>query len=105
MVNGERAMNTYQVLIERIKNQVCKSRRQRRMWRKLLSKQVSCAINAASSISTSSIITNGLLPPSSSETFFKLESAAALAIMRPTSVDPVNATFRISGCELKANEC
>lgn len=44
----------------------------------------SCAILAASPISTSSIIINGLFPPSSNETFFKFESAAAFAMIRPT---------------------
>lgn len=39
-----------------------------------------------------------LLPPSSSETFFKLDLAAFSAIKRPTSVEPVNATLRMSGC-------
>lgn len=42
------------------------------------------------------------VPPNSNETFFKFESAAAFAMMRPTSVEPVKATFRISGCELIA---
>lgn len=36
------------------------------------------------------------LPPSSRDTFFKFESAAAFAMIRPTSVEPVNATFRTS---------
>lgn len=42
------------------------------------------------------------IPPNSSETFFKFESAAAFAMMRPTSVEPVNATFRTSGCSVIA---
>jgi len=39
----------------------------------------------------------GLLPPSSNVTFFKFDSAAALRILRPVSVLPVNATFPIKG--------
>ncbi len=43
----------------------------------------------------------GALPPSSSETFVKL-SAAAFAIIFPTSVEPVKATLSMSGCEASA---
>src|SRR5689334_16641501 len=39
----------------------------------------------------------GDLPPSSSETFFRLP-AAACTISLPTSVEPVNATLSTSGC-------
>jgi hypothetical protein len=38
----------------------------------------------------------GLLPPSSSESFLP-EPAVALRMMRPTSVDPVNAILSTSG--------
>lgn len=41
-------------------------------------------------------------PPSSSETFFKLDLAACSAINRPTSVEPVNAILRTSGCVTSA---
>lgn len=41
-------------------------------------------------------------PPSSSETFFRFDLAAFSAINRPTSVDPVNATFRTSRCVTSA---
>lgn len=47
-------------------------------------------------------MTSGLLPPSSSETFFKLDFAAVSAIKRPISVEPVNATLRTSGCATSA---
>ena len=43
----------------------------------------------------------GDLPPSSSETFFRLP-AAAWTISLPTSVDPVKATLSTSGCAAKA---
>lgn len=33
-------------------------------------------------------IASFVIPPNSNETFFKFESAAAFAIIRPTSVDP-----------------
>lgn len=86
-----------------------------------LAKIAACAISTASSKSASSITTNGLFPamdlnhivqsnsmkknktmcviepPSSSETFFKFDLAACSAIKRPTSVEPVNATLRMSG--------
>lgn len=48
---------------------------------------------------TSSKTTNGDFPPSSSETFFKFDFAAASMINFPTSVDPVNATLRMSWWE------
>uniref|UniRef100_A0A2M4C8V4 Putative secreted protein n=1 Tax=Anopheles marajoara TaxID=58244 RepID=A0A2M4C8V4_9DIPT len=60
------------------------------------------AILAASSTLASSQITSGLLPPSSSDTFFRLLVAAAAMMILPTSTDPVNATLRMSGCELIA---
>src|SRR5260370_350305 len=40
---------------------------------------------------------NGLLPPSSSDSFFP-EPAVALRMIRPTSVDPVKAILSMSGC-------
>ena len=43
----------------------------------------------------------GDLPPSSSDTFFKLP-AAACTISLPTSVEPVNATLSTSGCAASA---
>src|SRR5262249_32273457 len=43
----------------------------------------------------------GDLPPSSSETW-TIFSAAALAILRPTSVDPVKAIRVTSGCAARA---
>ena len=44
----------------------------------------------------------GLLPPSSSVTRFKFDSAAAFMIRWPTSVDPVNATLSTSMCRASA---
>lgn len=41
----------------------------------------------------SSHTTNGLLPPSSMVTLFKLDAPAACMIFLPTAVDPVNATY------------
>ena len=41
---------------------------------------------------------HGDLPPSSRETFFKFDFAAAHMTMRPTSVEPVKATLSIFGC-------
>jgi len=45
----------------------------------------------------------GDLPPNSSETTFKLLSAAACITLRPTSVEPVKLTWKIQGhtCKLK----
>jgi hypothetical protein len=43
----------------------------------------------------------GDLPPSSSDTFFRLP-VAACTINLPTSVDPVNATLSTSGCAASA---
>ena len=43
----------------------------------------------------------GLLPPSSSVSFLPLP-AVALRMMRPTSVEPVNAIFCTSGCSTRA---
>lgn len=40
----------------------------------------------------------GLFPPSSRVTFFRLLAAAASMILRPTSVEPVKATFSMCGC-------
>uniref|UniRef100_A0A182MMK1 Uncharacterized protein n=1 Tax=Anopheles culicifacies TaxID=139723 RepID=A0A182MMK1_9DIPT len=50
--------------------------------------------NSSQSIPT---ITSGLLPPSSSDTFFRLDVDAPFRMMRPVSTDPVNATLRMSG--------
>ncbi len=44
---------------------------------------------------------SGDLPPSSSDTFFRLP-AAACTISRPTSVEPVNATLSTPGCAASA---
>jgi hypothetical protein len=44
----------------------------------------------------------GDLPPSSSVTFFRLLVPDAPTIARPTSVDPVKATFSTSGCAVMA---
>ena len=49
------------------------------------------------STSASSNTMNGLLPPSSSESFFP-DPAVALRMMRPTSVEPVNAILSTSAC-------
>ena len=54
----------------------------------------------AASRSTSPKTTFGDLPPSSSETFFRLP-AAACRISLPTSVEPVKATLSTSGCAAK----
>src|ERR1700744_34017 len=50
----------------------------------------------------SSKISTGDLPPSSRVTLLRLLSAAACTIARPTSVEPVNATFSTSGCAVIA---
>lgn len=42
-------------------------------------------------------ITNGLLPPSSSVHFFRLDEAHAFMMCLPTAVDPVNPSFRTNG--------
>src|SRR3984893_4111051 len=55
----------------------------------------------ARSRSASGRMIAGDLPPSSSETFFRLP-AAACTISLPTSVDPVNATLSTSGCAANA---
>jgi hypothetical protein len=55
----------------------------------------------ATSMSASGKTIAGDLPPSSSETFFRLP-AAAWTINLPTSVDPVKATLSTSGCAAKA---
>jgi len=41
----------------------------------------------------------GLFPPSSSVTVFKFDLAAASMTLRPTRVEPVNATFSIFMCD------
>ena len=51
------------------------------------------ASSTALSRSASSKIMNGDLPPSSSETGFKLLLAAARITSRPTSVEPVKLTY------------
>src|SRR6185437_1629672 len=43
----------------------------------------------------------GDLPPSSNDIFF-VEFAVALRMVRPTSVDPVNATLSTPGCSASA---
>jgi hypothetical protein len=55
----------------------------------------------ACSMSASAKTMLGALPPSSSETFVRL-SAAARAIILPTSVEPVKATLSMPGCEASA---
>ena len=52
--------------------------------------------------SVSSNTTQGLFPPNSNDTTFKLDSAAAFKILRPVRVLPVKVTFSISGCWLIA---
>ena len=54
------------------------------------------------STSASSNITQGLFPPNSNVTTFKLDSAEAFKILRPVRVLPVKATFSICGCSLIA---
>ncbi len=53
--------------------------------------------STAESRSASSKTMNGLLPPSSSDSFFDVP-AVALRIIRPTSVEPVNAILSMPGC-------
>ena len=53
--------------------------------------------NTAACMSASGKMMFGDLPPSSSETRFRLP-AEALRISLPTSVEPVKATLSISGC-------
>ena len=52
--------------------------------------------------SASSKMMTGDLPPSSSVTFFRSLAPDAPTIARPTSVDPVKATFSTSGCAVMA---
>ena len=47
---------------------------------------------AASSRSAEAKTSTGDFPPSSSVTFFKFDSAAAIEILRPVATEPVNAT-------------
>ena len=56
----------------------------------------------ACSKSTSLKMIVGLFPPNSRVTFFKLVSEAALRILRPVRVLPVNATFEIFMCSAMA---
>ena len=57
--------------------------------------QLTHHICTALSISgASSNTTRGLLPPSSSDTRLRLDLPAACIINLPTSVEPVNATYR-----------
>ena len=62
----------------------------------MLKKSAMWDISTACSRSQSSMMTTGLLPPSSRVTFLTV-SAAALWISFPTSVDPVKATLSTSG--------
>src|ERR1041384_2018800 len=62
-----------------------------------LKKMTSAAAAATASGSASGSTMCGDLPPSSSDTFFMLPSAADV-ISRPTSVEPVNATLSTPGC-------
>jgi hypothetical protein len=62
-----------------------------------LPKTASGACAAACSRSASAKTTFALLPPSSSVTRL-IVAAAPAAIARPTSVEPVNAIFAMSGC-------
>ncbi len=55
----------------------------------------------AASKSASANTMFGLLPPSSSDTFFRLPFAAS-TIFLPTSVEPVNATLSTSSCPDRA---
>jgi len=51
---------------------------------------------AATSMSASSKIRIGALPPSSNDTFLSPQPASR-AMIRPTSVEPVRLTFRTAG--------
>lgn len=53
-------------------------------------------------MSQSEKIINGDFPPSSSEVFFKLESAQARITILPVSVLPVKPSFLTTGCSAKA---
>lgn len=53
---------------------------------------------AAAAISASLKIIAGLLPPSSSDTLFKFDSAAIMMIFFPVATDPVNDSFLIFIC-------
>src|ERR1700760_1412932 len=56
----------------------------------------------ALSMSASSKTMFGDLPPSSRVTFLRLDDAAALRMVRPTTVEPVKATLSTSMCEESA---
>ena len=63
---------------------------------------IATAPSTAASRSASSKTTKGALPPSSKDTRLR-ECAAACMSCFPTSVEPVKASFRTSGCAAKAS--
>ena len=67
-------------------------------WMKVPNAAIGMAVFRSASLKT----TTGDFPPSSSVTFFRLLTPAAATIARPTSVDPVKATFSTSGCAVIA---
>ena len=71
-------------------------------WTQCMNAKNKPTILTALSRSQSSNIISGDFPPSSSETFFRFESAQVLIITCPTPVLPVNPSLRISGCRAMA---
>ena len=65
-------------------------------------KKIAFAAPSTAPSTASSKTMFGLLPPSSSVTFFRLLAPAAATIILPTSVDPVNATLSTSLCAASA---
>ena len=68
----------------------------------LLKKTLPRAFLTAFSISQSAKMMRGDLPPSSSEHFFRLDSAQDFMMLWPMGVEPVNPTFLTRGCSVMA---